>query len=35
MQNLPTIAYDFVKREIEKSNFFNEKGEFDFSKVKA
>lgn len=36
MQNLPIkIAFDFFKQEIEKSNFINEKGEFDFSKVKA
>jgi hypothetical protein len=35
MQNFPTIASDFLKNEIKKGNFFNEKGEFDFSKVKA
>ena len=34
MQNFPKIALDLIKHEIEKSNFLNEKGEFDFVKVK-
>ena len=34
MQNLQTVAVKFIRDEIQNTNFFNEQGNFEFSKFK-